>query len=155
MTFVKQLLSEKEKVKIENLINSIPDYFSDFYITKDNTRLFIRENQDLFFECLKRGDKIAWNEKGIAFITGWSDKSSRKYIKILSEDEQSAEQLIKVTFWHVDCSLFAKVKKDSPLRRVLERNQFRFAGDRGSQILLKHTYIPRPTPKNYKEEDEE
>lgn len=142
MIIVKQLLSEKEKQEVSGLIDELSDLYSDFYITKDNLRLFIKENKDLFFEALKRGDKVVWDDNGIAFITGWSDKSPRKYIKILAKDEESAEQLIKIIFWNVKTDLWAKIKKENPIRRVLQKNQFKFCGDRGREILLRHEYIP-------------
>ncbi len=44
--------------------------------------------------------------------------------------------LIKVAFQNVQCDLFAKVKKNNPLKLALQRNRFKFAGDRGKEILL-------------------
>ena len=51
-----------------------------------NGRLFIKENQDLFFQSLNKGDKIAFGtDEGIILVTGFSDKAPRKYLKILSK----------------------------------------------------------------------
>ena len=144
MINVKRQLNKKEIREVESLINSILDNYSDFYITKNNLRLFIKENTDLFFECLRKGDKVAWDtERGIIFVTGYHDKSPRKYVKILAKDEKSAEDLIKVLFWHTKENLYAKLKKNNPIRRVLQKNQFKFAGDRGREILLMKRYITR------------
>jgi len=150
-------LSKKNRAIIENLLNSLTDDYSDFYMTHQNLRLFLKENQELLFDSLEKGNKIIWDStRGLAFITGYHDKiSPRKYVKILAMSEEKAEQLLKVVYWHVEENLYAKVKKDSPIRRALQKCGFRFCGDRGKEILLCHRHVPRPTPKNYKEEDEE
>jgi len=130
--------SKKELSIINDILENFIDTYSDFYITRKNLRLFIKENKDLLFDCIKKGDKIIYaEEKGIIFITGYSDKADRKYIKILAKDEESADYLIKVMGWHTEKEkLFAKVKKNNPIRRVLQRNNFTFCGDRGKEILL-------------------
>lgn len=130
--------SDKEGQLIKDIINELTDVYGDFYITRNNLRLFIKENLDLLFDCIEKGDKIVYDEnKGLIFITGWSDKANRKYIKILAKDDESADHLLKVANWHMEGEkLFAKIKKNNPVRRVLQKNNFRFAGDRGKEILL-------------------
>lgn len=137
-------LSEKNRIVVENILNSLTDSFSDFYITQNNLRLFLKENQDILFDSLEKGNKLFWDStRGIIFVTGYHDKSPRKYVKILAKDEKSAEDLIKVLFWHTKENLYAKLKKNNPIRRVLQKNQFKFAGDRGREILLMKRYITR------------
>ena len=131
-------LKKKEESEITSLIDGFVDFSRDFYITQNNLRLFIKENKDLFINCLKKGDKIVYSEEdGIIFITGFSDKASRKYIKPLVKDTETADRLMKVLFWnlgHID--LFAKIKKTNPIKKILLKNGFKFRGDRGKEILL-------------------
>lgn len=141
MITIKQNLSEKEKLEISGLIDDISDPFGEFFITKDNLRLFIRENKALFFESLKKGNKIVYSEEdGIILIVGYSDNSPRKYIKVLSRNLESAERLLKVLYWNVKEDLWAKVKKENPIRRVLQNNRFRFAGNRGREVLIRKVF---------------
>ncbi len=144
MINIKGQLSKKERQQVDSLLEEFSDLYGDFYITKDNLRLFIKENKHLFFECLKKGDKVIWDdEKGIIFITGYSDKAPRKYIKILTNNEELVGKLLKVLLWQTDCDLYAKVKKNNPIRRILQNNGFRFCGDRGKEILLCRKHIPQ------------
>ncbi len=129
--------SKKEKENINSILQELTDTYSDFYITRNRLRLFIKENKDLLFDSLAKGDKIAYAEdEGIAFITGWSDKSPRKYLKIIGFDLEKTDHLIKVINWHCEDQLFAKIKKNNPIRRILQKNGFIFYGDRGREILL-------------------
>jgi len=131
------MISKKEKIEIESILNELTDIYGDFYITKNNLRLFIKENKDLLFNAIEKVDKLVYAEdKGIILIIGFSEKVSRKYIKILAKDEESADHLLKVVNWNVEEDLWAKVKKNNPIRRVLQRNNYKFAGDRGAEILL-------------------
>lgn len=138
-------LPKKERKDIYYLLESLIDLHGDFYITKDNLRLPIKENSHILYKCLESGDKIAYGADGLAFITGWSDKAKRKYIKILSKDIDYADKLLKIVTWNIDCDLWAKVKKTNPLVEILKRNNFKFIGDRGKEILLlrKHKYVDK------------
>ena len=137
MIKLKGQLSKREEKEVDFLIQEIPDYHSDFYLTKNNLRLYIKENLALLFENLKRGDKIAYCEDGIALVVGWADKSSRKYIKILAKDEGIVDHLLQAINWNIKCELFIKLKRKNPLLRVFYKNQFVFCGGRGKEILLK------------------
>jgi len=136
--------NKKERYNIDVLIDELVDFYGDFYITRNNLRLFIKENIELLYECLKKGDKIAYSDKdGIVFVTGFSDKSKRKYVKLLSTDVESADRLLKVVGWHINCDLWAKVKKNNPIKKALIKNNFRFFGDRGKEIIFCRKYIPQ------------
>lgn len=136
MITFKSVLSDKEKKHITSLLSELTDEYGDFYVTKNNLRLFIRENPDVLFESLKRGDKIAFNDHGMAVVCGFSDKADRKYVKILTKNLTDIGNFVKVICWNVTCDLFIKVKQNSPQRDVLQKNYFRFVGGRGREVLL-------------------
>lgn len=138
MIITKGQLGKKEKLIVSSILQEIPDIYSDFYITKNNLRLFLRENQDILFECLKAGDKISYSEEcGIIFLYGFSDNSNRHYIKILSKDSRSADKLIKIMLWELGgIDLYCKIKTNNPLAEALKKNNFIFKGSRGKEFLL-------------------
>lgn len=146
--------SKKEKKIIENILSECVDLFGDCYITRQNLRLFLKENVNLLFEGLSKGDKLLYEEnEGFIFIDGYSDKAPRKYLKILTKNDEATNRLMKLLQWNIKEDLFVKIKKNNPIKRVLERNGFRFVGDRGKELLLCRKYIPsRPiTPKEENE----
>jgi len=140
ITFGTQI-SKKQVNIIESILREYIDEYCDFYITQSNLRLFIKENSHLLFEALKKGDKIVFGEDvGIAFVTGWSDKVERKYLKLLFKDLPSADKLIKVLLWKIKTDLYIKIKKNNPVNDILKKNGFIFKGDRGKEILLVKKY---------------
>jgi hypothetical protein len=140
-------LSKQEQRFVKNALENNVDLYSDFYVTKDNIRIGIRENSDILFKYLGKGDVIAYeenNENGLALVTGWSDRSPRKYVKILTKDEHLASNLLKIINWNATIDLYAKLKKNNPLIKVFNRNGYSFKGDRGSEILLMRQYVYHP-----------
>ena len=130
-------LSKKERQQVNIILNDIVDIWGDFYITKDRLRLFIKENIHLLWEILSKGDKLIFGNEGLILITGFSDKADRKYIKILSNSEEDTNKLLKILNWNItDITLYAKVKKESHTLKALQKNGFKFKGDRGKEILL-------------------
>jgi len=137
-------ISKKEKTKIEHILAELSDIYGDFYITRENLRLYIKENTDLFFNCIKKGDRIFYNEgDGIILVTGFSDKAHRIYTKVLAKNEESADKLVKVMLWNINCTLYAKIKKNCPLKNVLQNNGFKFLGNRNKEILLVKKSYPK------------
>ena len=135
-------LGKKEQAIINDILIELIDIYGDFYVTRSNLRLFLKENQHLLYLCLEKGDKIVYNVgDGIIFITGFSDEAKRIYIKPLIKDAEAGDKLLKVLLWHANYDLYAKVKKNHPFKRVLLRNNFKFVGDRGKEILLCRKYI--------------
>ncbi len=132
------------------------DSFSDFYITKDNKRLFLNNQkiaEKVFNDCLKHGDKSFIFEedseiKGILLIVGYADKFDRKYIKVFAHEERIISALFKMLAWTIDSDLYLKIRKDNPILKFLEkptnekmtyRYFFILAGDRGAnneRVLL-------------------
>ena len=133
---VKQQLKKREEVQIRCLLQELTDSYRDFYLTKNNLRIFIQDNFHLLFKSLKRGDWIAFNEKGLAIVTGYSDKSTRKYLKILTKDDKTTDGLIKILLWHIKQPLFIKIKINNPIKKVLFNNKFKFFHSRGRELLL-------------------
>jgi hypothetical protein len=157
MLICKEGLSKKEKRFVQNALENNVDLYSDFYITSQNIRIPIRENFDILFKYLGKGDVIVYeeeNENGLALVTGWSDKASRKYVKLLTKDEHLASNLLKIINWNTNIDLYAKLKKNNPLIKVFNRAGYSFKGDRGSEILLMRQYIYHPQ-KEYKKDEEE
>ena len=136
----KSRLTKKEKEKVWDFINRTCDTYRDFYITKNNQRLFIKENLSVLFDSLKKGDKIAFNADGIVVVTGFSDNFKRNYIKFLTKDEKTAEDLLNVLSWNLKVTIYAKLKKNNIIVNVLKRNGFEFVAPRGDEILLVRKY---------------
>ena len=141
MIQLKSTLSEKDKRQISSILNELVDIYSDFYLTKNNLRYYIKENLDLLFKSLHNGDKIIFGETGMVIIIGYADKSPRKYMKLLAKDEKEIDRLIKNINWNISEELFCKIKKTNPLKNILLKNKWKFAGDRGKEILLKREVI--------------
>ena len=155
MIICKTGCSKKEKRLIENVLYNTVDLHGDFYVTKDNVRIFLRDNPDIFYSYLNKGDVVVFeenNEEGIGLVTGWSDRSPRKYVKILTKDEVLAGNLLKMINWQTRIDLYAKIKKNNPLLKVFQRNQYQFIGNRGAEVLLMRKYIYHPEIRNVKDE---
>jgi len=156
MIIIKQGFDKTEKRLIETVLYDVVDLYGDFYVTKDNVRIYLRDNIDILFKYLKKGDRIVYeqnNENGLIIVTGWSDKSARKYVKVLSKDEQLVGDLLKIMNWNVQCDLYVKIKKNNPLLKIFQRNQYQFVGNRGQEVLLMRKYIARPKSHNGKDEE--
>lgn len=157
MISFKNKLAKKEEAEIRSTLADLKDLFGDFYITKNNLRLFILDNLDILFDCLKKGDKVAFDEHGVAVILGYSDNAPRKYLKVLARDLKDVDGLLKVIYWNMKEDLYCKVKNNNPLKDQLLRSGFKFVGGRGKEILLKHSHIERPEPvnKNFSKDKDE
>ena len=145
--------SKEEKRQIISLLAEIVDLYGDFYITKNNLRLMLRENSNLLFECISKNDKIIYGEEGIALIHGWSDNANRKYIKILAKDAKNADKLIEMLNGNLNETLYAKLKKDNPILSALQGKGFKFVGDRGKEILLCRKARPKASTVPNKDEE--
>ena len=122
------------------MVQELHDYFGDFYLTKNNLRLFIKENISLLFEGLKAGDKICYSKDSIIIVTGFSDKNNRKYIKLLNKNEAAASDLLTMLAWNLKVDLWAKLKVRNPLVKILQENGFNYFAPRGKECLLVRKY---------------
>jgi hypothetical protein len=152
MFYLKQGLTNKEKWNILVTINEISDIYGEFYLTKNNLRIFIKDNISSLWENLKKGDKVIYGEDGIAIITGFAEKTikvfnpitkqeeirkSRKIIKLLAKDEKNADRLLQFINGNFKkLELYTKIKKTNPLLKIFYTNGFEFKGGRGKELLL-------------------
>jgi len=139
----KSRLTKKETEKIIGMVQSIPDPYGEFYLTKNNMRLYIRENSPLLFDSLKKGDKITYDNNGIIIVTGFADNFNRHYIKFLVKNNKSADELLRMLSWNLTCDLWVKIKRNNPLVEVLKTNDFIFFRSRGKELLLVRKYIKK------------
>ena len=139
----KSRITKLEKKQLTAMIQELPDIFGEFFITKNNLRLFLKENTSLLFDGLKAGDKIVYDKEDIIFVTGFSDKSPRKYIKFLVKNNESISSLLLLLSWNLKCDLFAKIKINNPLLDVLYFNKFDNIASRGKETLLCRKYIKK------------
>lgn len=139
MIKIKNKLSRKEVEEISILLQFLPDPYGEFFITRNNLRLYLKSNPSLLFKILAKGDYIAYDTegKGIALITGWSDESKRKYVKVLVSDNRVVDKLLKAISWKIKIDLFCKLKKKNPLLKYFYNNNYVFFAGRGLEILLK------------------
>lgn len=144
MISIKSTLSKKDQQKVKSILAGLVDYYGDFYLTSNRIRLSIIENISVLFACLKKGDKILFDDEGVALVLGYSDQSPRKYVKILAQDETFADKLIKNLNWAIPDELFVKIKENNPLKKILLKNRFRYFGSRGKECLLKREAIELP-----------
>jgi len=133
----KSKLSKKEELEVKMLLQKFLDKYGDFYITKNNLRLFIQDNLHLLFKGLSKGDYIAFNENGIGLVIGFSDNSPRKYLKILTDDMNVANNIIKAFIMNLNCDLYSKIKRNNPIKDVLLKNGFLSQAGRGKEELFK------------------
>lgn len=130
-------LNKKEEKLIFNILYEIQDSYLDFYITKDNLRLFIKENVDLLLNATAKGDYIIYDteEKGILLITGYADKFKRKYLKLIVSDNNVASNLLLMALWDIKEDIYIKLNKLNPLIEILKEFKFEFFAGRGKEAL--------------------
>lgn len=120
----------------------------DFYLTEDNRRVLVddirklkklfKESKHIFFE-----NNCYSPHKGLIMV--WrsvSGDTKRNYIKLIANGRQAAERLLTNLFWNFKEQSFVKVRKDSRIINAYKSKGFKFAGGRGSQILLKRDILP-------------
>lgn len=137
INFKKGKINKKEFDKVKSILQELKDLYQDFYVTKDNLRIFLKDNPELIDNSLKNGDALAYCKDGIALIYGLENKLYRTYIKIIAEDTKVAKNILHIIDWQINETIFAKIKKKNPILDILKSNGFKFAGSRGKEILLK------------------
>lgn len=119
-------LKTKDEINFVFFCN-MKDKFKDFYITKDNQRLFLNDHKvcrRVFNDCLKRGDQCLIKEekdtiKGLLMVNGYADKFSRKYMKVYTHNNEMSDHLIRSITQDFPSDLYIKVKNNNPITEVL------------------------------------
>ena len=129
----------------------------DFYLTKDNSRLYITDVQSLRMLLRESIDVYAQKEKGnfTGVILLWRSSGggkSRFFVKLVAKDKKVAKDLLTVLLWNTNMELYAKIRKDSEFLQVFKSKGFKFKGGRGVQILLHRKFRPNEAKITSKEE---
>ena len=122
---------------------------NDFYLTYNNERKFFNTSYDVkkLFRCTCIfGSKEKGDLQGIAVIwKSLGNNISRYYLKITAQNEKIGQRLLKVVLWNFGhYELYIKISKQNQLLSALKIHGFKFAGDRGKEILLKKDKFLRP-----------
>lgn len=142
MLELKQHLKNSEKIDIYILLEKLKDFYSDFYITKSNIRLFCHQNPETLFDLIQKEKiKFILDKEGVILITGFGNKDYRKYIKILAKNTIVANRLLKFVNWNFREEIYAKLKKENFLLQTFYDAGFIFAGGRGREILIRREKI--------------
>jgi hypothetical protein len=131
-------LRAKNTADIIEFLNRVPDKYQDCYVTIDKQRIFLNRKWDLIEKVIKKQNVYGlFNSELKAILIVVQDKGFRPYIKILSEDNKHARQILKFLLWNFqNVELFCKLKKQNPLVEICKRHGFLSIGDRGSELLL-------------------
>ena len=113
----------------------------DFYLTKDNSRLYIRDIKSLKMLLRESIDAYIQKEKGniTGLILLWRSSGggkSRFFVKLVANDSKVSRDLLTVLLWNTAMELYVKIRKDSKFLQVFKSKGFKFKGGRGVQILL-------------------
>jgi len=114
---------------------------NDFYVTKENERLVIKDVDSL--NALLQSCVDIWIEDNSGSIDGivavWEARGGdkvRNYVKLLAIDLTVASNLLKALVYNTNKELFIKIRKDSALLPIFKNYNFKFKNGRGKEILL-------------------
>jgi len=130
-------LNKKETRLLFEIFSENQDLYLDFYFTKNNLRLFIKENPEIILKNIENGDYLIYDSEGngVLLVLGYSDNFSRKYVKILG-NTHTASFLLAALNQFVTDEVFFKINKKNPLLKILTEFGFEFLGNRGKEILM-------------------
>jgi len=129
-------IDSQDKKNIEKIMKELPDIYSDFYITKSNLRLAVKENLNIVLNDVVNGDRIFYADNCILLICGEADKSDRCYVKFLTKTKDDLELMLNVAFDEYKKPLYAKLKKENEHVVTLINKGFKIYKNRGKEILL-------------------
>jgi protease II len=133
-------LTVEEERNISNSILTAQDEYKDFYITKNNERLYGKKLISTLMKQLRKGDKIIFDDsyKSMLLLVGMAEKSNRIYLKILGDSEKTIANLMMVMFWNINKEIYVKLKKNNPLISFLTSFfYFSYVGSRDREVLLR------------------
>lgn len=139
-------LKGKDINKLLGFISEEEDIFKEWYITINNKRKFLYNPKvlDIYFRKIKHGEILLsnYNANGFIFTWGISEKSYRRYIKIIANNTIIAfEMLQEFLEKYGKNNWYVKIKKDNPLKELYLESGFVFKGGRGKEILLAREVI--------------
>lgn len=133
----------KPKDRIDFIDYCLRQRNSDFYVTKNNNRLFLNNPkvcEKVYNDIMKRGDLCYVLDdgqiRGLLMIVGYADKAPRKYIKIATDSDKIADNLLRSLNWYFKKEVYLKIKKHSSLCRIAKKYKFYFVGSRGKELLF-------------------
>lgn len=137
----------KDLPNLLNVIRLIGD--KEFYITENNQRIFVNNEKNLNI-LLKNSHHIYYEENelktGVVLIwKSYGGDKTRQYVKLIATDHETAKNLITILLWNYENDLFVKLKKDSKFISAFREKGFKFAGGRGTEILMIKTKYEKPT----------
>jgi len=138
------------KKELYNLLNIIKKCnIENFYLTENNNRIFIN-NEATLKTLLKNSHHIYYeeDEERTGVVLVWKSvggDKTRQYIKLVATDNETAKNLLTILLWNYENDLFVKLKKESKLISAFKEKGFKFAGGRGTEILMIKTKFERPT----------
>jgi len=114
------------------------DRYSEFFITKDKQRYFLKNNSQLITEVLKKQEIYGFFEDGLkGILLIFREKGFRPYLKILAKSNKVNKDLVKFFLWNfMKEEVYCKVKKANPLFNILVAKAFYVLGNRGTECLL-------------------
>lgn len=129
-------LNLKNKIDVYDFLERIEDIYSEFFITENQTRLFLKSNWNLITKILKYHETYAVDDKGLkGIMIIFREKNFRPYVKILTEKIDYAYDLLNFLGWNKKEELFIKIKKANPISKILQK-RWKFMGDRGKEFLF-------------------
>jgi len=146
-----QKLSIKDTLDVLDFVNKTKDVYFDFYITKNNKRIFLRKDSTLIQKLLKSQQVFAIKNKEIeSLMLLYIKKPFRPYIKFLVKnncDYKIYIDFLKSNFSNME--LYLKVKQNNPIvnellnttmigsqKRYIPKEGFSIGGFRGKEILI-------------------
>ena len=121
--------------KLYQFFEKYIDSYGDCYLTHQNLRYSIKENVKMLIDCVENGDMLYQGDNGYLLITGFSDNAERKYIKIITEDLNSAKELLNQAK-DIEENLWIKLKNHNPMIKICEECGFKKIANRGKEILM-------------------
>lgn len=125
-----RFLNPKDK---SNFLFACSKFHPDFYIIEDGKRTFLTDMKcakKVFNSCLKHGNQCIISEDngeilGLLIILK-DDKTSDKYLKLLSSNVKVTEALLQFLVWHVKKQFFTVVNKSNILFKFCREHKYQY-----------------------------
>jgi len=130
-------LTKKNFIDVYEFVQRVKDRFQDFYITRENQRIFLTDFKTIS-KLLEKQEVYSIYDKGVkGLMIVYKEKGYRPYIKLLTENCQAESALIKYLMMNFsEQDLYIKIKKENPLAKYIKYFGFIQTGDRGLEVLL-------------------